>query len=88
MVNALRDKDGMVRYFGWFPSYETQGDQTIECYNLVLELGEMDLSEAFRKHIPPMSPNDILVFWERMRDVSFALNSIHTLKMDDLSYNM
>ncbi|KAK7753926.1 hypothetical protein SLS62_004024 [Diatrype stigma] len=88
MAEALKDEDGMVRYFGWFRSYEVQDDQSIECYNLVLELGEMDLSEAFQKYLPPMSPDGILAFWERMGGLALALNAIHTLSKAKLRYNM
>ncbi len=88
MATALRDQDGMVKYFGWFQSHETQNGLSVVCYNLILELGDMDLSEAFQKHLPPTSPLEIKEYWERMNDLLFALKEIHTLDLDGLSYNM
>ena len=87
MAEALKDPDGMVQYLGWFQSTETKDGSATPHYNLVLELGEMDLLEVFSVHSPPMSPATLLNFWERMRHICFALKSIHQLMLDHTNYN-
>lgn len=88
MAEALRGKDGMVKYFGCFQSSETHDESTTQYYNLVLELGKMDLSEAFKAHSPPMSPKGVWDFWDQLKDISDALESIHKIIIDNLNYNV
>ncbi|KXH27073.1 hypothetical protein CSAL01_09084 [Colletotrichum salicis] len=88
MFEHLRDKDGMVQYLGWYQGLETDGEgKRREYHNIVLELGDSDLYTAIRKLEPPVSPKEILSFWQAMFGISEALASIYKLQFGGVVYN-
>lgn len=88
MFEHLRDKDGMVQYIGWYQGHETDEEgKRREYYNIVLELGDSDLYTAIRKLEPPVSPKEILSFWQAIFGISEALASIYKLQLGGELYD-
>ena len=83
---ALVKNEGMVRYFGEYRYEESQSSLEATSsrigltYNMILELGELDLDDYFAEVPPPVLQADIEDFWENMADIANALGSIHNLE--------
>ncbi|KAI3319818.1 hypothetical protein HD806DRAFT_250208 [Xylariaceae sp. AK1471] len=84
IFNTIDEKEGIVRYIGWYTHCEKDPDSDVEStyYNLVLELGDQDLYSAFQKENPPITFAEIQTFWQSMFDVADALASIQVLDSD------
>ncbi|CCF32619.1 hypothetical protein CH063_04969 [Colletotrichum higginsianum] len=87
MFINLENKEGMIKYIGWFQSFEPDDRGGLEeCWNIVLELADFDFYTAIRKESPPISAKEILGFWQTMAEISGALASIHTVVVDRQQY--
>ncbi|KAF7531296.1 hypothetical protein G7054_g8990 [Neopestalotiopsis clavispora] len=85
MTKQLKDSDGILQYFGW---YQCPGFDGCQSFNLLLELGECDFYTYIRTYYPPVLTLEITRFWEHMVDLSVGLKEIHTLRLDDVDYDM
>lgn len=72
-LRGLSEEGDMVKYFGCY-SYQDGGRKT---YNLILELGDMDLAEYFRQQTPPELGVDIVETWKWMSTIVRSIQKIH-----------
>ncbi|KAF6804009.1 Dual specificity protein kinase TTK [Colletotrichum musicola] len=87
IFSNLEHKEGMIRYIGWFKSFELVENAGMqEYYNIVLELAEFDFYEAILQESPPISFDEIQGFWESMYEISRTLASFHTVVVDGDEY--
>jgi hypothetical protein len=85
IFNTIDEKEGIVRYIGWYTHCEKDPDSDSKStyYNLVLELGDQDLYSAFQKENPPITFAEVQTFWQSMFDVADALASIQVMNSDE-----
>ncbi|KAI8292810.1 hypothetical protein K4K56_005762 [Colletotrichum sp. SAR 10_98] len=76
----------MIKYIGWFDSFEPVGEGRQHYHNIVLELADFDLYEAIHEHGPPISSEDIHGFWESMFEISSTLAAIHTVTIQPFRF--
>lgn len=87
IFSNLGGEEGMIRYIGWFQSFEPVENAGMqEYYNIVLELAEFDFYEAILQESPPISFDEIQGFWESMSEISRTLASIHTVEVERDKY--
>ncbi|KAF6814113.1 hypothetical protein CPLU01_14472 [Colletotrichum plurivorum] len=87
IFSNLEHKEGMIRYIGWFKSFELVENAGMqEYYNIVLELAEFDFYEAILQESPPRSFDEIQGFWESMFEISRTPASFHTVVVDRDEY--
>ncbi|KAH6672834.1 hypothetical protein B0J14DRAFT_700840 [Halenospora varia] len=82
-LRGLSKEEDMVKYFGCY-SYKDGGRQT---YNLILELGDMDLAEYFRQQNPPELGVDIVETWKWMSTIVRSIQKIHKFSHDTGEYD-
>jgi hypothetical protein len=69
--------------FGKHDTDKTSGTKLPIIHNILLEYGELDLSEYFADNVPPYLQSEIESFWERLFAVANAVRSIHRLVLPD-----
>lgn len=77
---ALQGHEGMVR---WLAEYEKVDQNGSKTYNILLEFGEMDLGDHFKRTLPPVLPLEIAAFWRSLFAVANAVEGVHDLKVRD-----
>ena len=74
---------GLVKYLG---EYQLSGRGSRETtHHIMLEYGEHDLDDFFKRTRPPILNSDIINFWESFFEVTKAIEQIHQLNHTDES---
>ena len=86
--NALREKEGMVKYLGnfWRDEMDGQEQTSKRTYHILLEFGSCDLTDYFVQYFPPLFPADGYEFWNDLCKVVETVKGIHTIRNFDQTY--
>ena len=100
-LRGLKDHEGMVRWLADYKKSQTSSEepghpaadsfnQTSKntTYNILLEYGEMDLSNYFEEIEQPVRSSDIEAFWRSVFAVADAVKGIHNLRVHDAGVTM
>ncbi|EXJ79744.1 serine/threonine protein kinase [Capronia epimyces CBS 606.96] len=82
---GLRGQPGMVQYLGDYVFEEIPNEPESWTYNILLELGELDLDEFFadQHSYPPVRTPEIIAFWSALFKVAEAIKRLHNLERRD-----
>ena len=73
---GLTNVPGMVKYLGRYAHHDGHGQRT---FNILLEMGDMDLWDCFSKEYIPVLLSDITKFWQAIYKIAKVIYSIHEL---------
>jgi hypothetical protein len=73
---GLTNVPGMVKYLGCYVHHDGHGERT---FNILLEMGNMDLWDCFSNEYPPVLLSDIAKFWQAILKIATVIQSIHEL---------
>lgn len=82
-LQLLDNPLGFVQWFGW---YETLGTLQSKTFNLLFELGSMDLSKLLQYDIQFTSSTGLKSFWESFASLPGALSRMHQIGREKISY--
>lgn len=90
---GLKGHEGMVRWLADYekadkdnPTPRIPGTRAVECkrittYNILLEFGDMDLGDYFKRTLPPVLPLEIEAFWRSLFAVTNTVEGVHDFEV-------
>ena len=80
---GLQGHEGMIRWLADYEKVDKADATQVKTYNILLEFGEMDLADYFKRTLPPVLPLEIEAFWRSLFAVANAVQGVHDLKVRD-----